>query len=328
MNGFNPMVLGMPAVAPMALHVGIIAGGVGQRFQPYSSDELPKQFLPITHKDQSMLQVTLARFSDIVAPDRTWIATNSSYVDLVRKQVPYIPAANIIGEPVKRNTAPAIATLMHRIASKDEDAVAAIMPADHYIADAETFRSQLLQSAKFALASGFLLTFGIPPSWASPDYGYIKAASPDADEPAFLSVAEFVEKPKPEVAEGYLKEGNYFWNSGMFVWGAQAFLEHLQTYQPVMAAGLDLLYGDFRPEAPLPEEALNKYFSALHGISIDYALMEPASHDGYVAMLPFGTWWSDVGTWEGLKSLVETGRALPPDAVLEIMRQELAKKKG
>jgi len=308
------------------LHVGIIAGGVGERFRPYSSDELPKQFLPITHKDQTMLQVTLERFEGVVPPERIWVATNARYIDLVRKQAPKIPPANIIGEPVKRNTAPAIATLMYRIAQQGEDAIGAIMPADHYIADSDTFRAQVLQAAKFALASGFLCTFGIPPTWASPDYGYIRSAGPDPDNEAFLSVERFVEKPKPEVAEGYLKEGNYFWNSGMFVWGAHAFLDHLHSYQPVMHAGLEAVYDVLGPDAPLSEEALNKYFSALHGISIDYALMEPASEDNYVAMLPFGTEWSDVGTWEGLKNLVETGSVSPPEKALGIMRQELEKK--
>jgi mannose-1-phosphate guanylyltransferase len=200
------------------------------------------------------------------------------------------------------------------------------MPADHYIADGDTFRAQVLQAAKYALANGYLLTFGIPPFWASPDYGYIKAAGPDPDNGAFLSVEKFVEKPKPEVAKRYLKEGDYYWNSGMFVWGAQAFLDHLHSYQPVMHSGLEAVYDVLGPDAPLSEEALNKYFSALHGISIDYALMEPASQDDYVAMLPFGTDWSDVGTWEGLRNLVRLGSVRPPEKVLEIMKQELAKK--
>jgi mannose-1-phosphate guanylyltransferase len=317
------------AVATAAtLHVGIIAGGVGQRFRPYSSDELPKQFLPITHKDRTMLQVTLDRFEGVVPPERIWIATNDRYMDLVAEQAPDVPRMNIIGEPVKRNTAPAIATLMNRIASHGDDTVGAIMPADHYIADVDMFRSQLLRTAKFALDSGFLCTFGIKPTWASPDYGYINAGKPDKDDPSFLTVDRFVEKPEPKVAKGYLKEGNYYWNSGMFVWGAQAFLEHLYDHQPVMAAGLDAVYGNVLANTPLSADKLLQYFGALHGISIDYALMEPASKDGYVAMLPFETWWSDVGTWEGLKSLVDTGRAEPPAKVIEIMNQELAKEKG
>ncbi len=327
MNGTGPATAlnGTTAVAAN-FHVGIIAGGIGERFVPYSSPELPKQFLPITHKGRTMLQVTLDRFAGVVPRDRIWIATNEKYIGLVKEQAPGVREMNIIGEPVKRNTAPAIATLMHRIAQHGEEAVGAIMPADHYIGSTDVFQEQLLHAADFALRTGYLLTFGIPPTWASPDYGYIEAGAPQLDDPAFFSVDRFVEKPSEKVAKGYLKKGNYFWNSGMFVWGAHAFLDHLAGYQPLMHAGLELFYGDYDENTPLPRCDMLKYFIALHGISIDYALMEPASLDGNVAMLPFDTEWSDVGTWEGLKALVDSGRASPPKNVLSHMKKALAKK--
>jgi len=317
----QPRVIG----ASPALHVVVLAGGVGKRFRPYSSDENPKQFLTITHRDKSMLRATLDRFDNVVRPDRIWAATNARYVDKIREQAPEIPLGNIIGEPLKKNTAPAIATAVHRIAERDEEAVVAVVPSDHFIESAATFIGQLRHAAKFALQTGFLVTFGIPPTWASPDYGYIELGEQDKDDQAFHAVKKFKEKPEVPTAERYLASGNFLWNSGMFVWAAKAFLDHLAVYQPKMEMDLDEHYGSYPADAVLPEEALRAYFEAQKSISIDYALMEPSSEDGYVAVMPFATYWSDVGTWEGLKRLADEGKADPPTIVTAYMEEKLAK---
>jgi len=180
------------SVTNFPLHVVILAGGIGKRFRPYSSDQMPKQFLSITHRDRSMLQVTLDRFEGVVPPERIWVATNHDYVDIVQRQVPGILRQNIIGEPMMKNTAPAIATVVHRIAARDEWAVAAVMPADHFVGDAAVLSGQLKEAAEYAFDSGKLLTFGIPPTWPSPDYGYIEVGAASHDNKAGVPYREGV----------------------------------------------------------------------------------------------------------------------------------------
>lgn len=314
------------AATAATLHVGILAGGVGKRFEPYSTPELPKQFLPITHESQSMLQVTAKRFEEVVPPERIWIATNARYVDLVREHAPDVPESNIIGEPLKKNTAPAIATMMGAIAARDGDAVAAIMPSDHFIGCGRIFIGQVLQAAKYARETAMLTTFGIPPTWASPEYGYIEAGAEDKEHPGFFTVKQFVEKPDPETAQEYMDSGNFSWNSGMFVWEPSAFLGHLAEYRPEMYEHLFEYYGSISNGFRITPKSLFAFFEASESISIDYALMEPASLDGNVAILPFGAKWSDVGSFEALERLVRSGLAFPPQAARDIMKEQLARK--
>ncbi|MFH1829314.1 MAG: sugar phosphate nucleotidyltransferase [Pseudomonadota bacterium] len=317
------------------LHVIVLAGGSGTRFRPYSSDDMPKQFLPVTEKNRSMIQVTAGRFLDAtngegidVPPENMWVSTNERYAGLVAEQLPNIPRSNIIGEPVQKNTAPAIATFMHRIAARNSNAIAVIVPSDHYIGSAEIFLQQVQEAAEFAALSGGLITFGIPPTWPSSEYGYIErgemAEAKRSVSDGVYNVRRFVEKPTLEVARSYIDRGNFLWNSGMFVWTASDFLRHLEIYQPVMHAGLDAVYGSVPHNQPLTAEVMKRYFGSLNGISIDYALMEPASQEGNVYVLPFLSEWSDIGTWQSLKRLVESGRITPPDKAMQVMAEQLA----
>ncbi len=316
------------------IHVVVMAGGKGTGFRPYSSDEMPKQFLPVTENDRSMLQATAGRFlnakggeDNAISPENIWVSTNGRDAELVAEQLPQIPASNIIGEPIRRNTAPAIATLMHRIALRNPNAIAVIVPSDHYIASAKIFLEQVAEAAEFAASSGGLVTFGIPPTWPSPDYGYIERGervdAKTSVSDGIYHVEQFVEKPTSEKLQSYIDRDNFLWNSGIFVWKVSDFMDHLATHQPIMHAGLNAVYGSIPNEEPLTAEVMGDYFGPLNPISIDHALMEPAAKEGNVYVLPFATDWSDVGTWQGLKRLVDEGRAAPPKRALEFMEQEL-----
>ncbi|MFA4874389.1 MAG: sugar phosphate nucleotidyltransferase, partial [bacterium] len=306
----------------------VLAGGIGRRFEPYSTEDRPKQFLQITSKDSSMLQQTIDRFRSTVPAQRIWVATNARYMDKVKEQVPDLPDANIVGEPMMRNTAPAIATLMYRLAARDPNSVAVIVPSDHYIEDPERFLSQVAGAVSFAVTSGGLITFGIDPTLPSPEYGYIKRGTEVPGSPGVYRVENFVEKPSVETAQQYLESRDYYWNSGMFVWGTQAFLRNLAIHQPVMHAGLEAVYGGQPADVPLSQRLLTSYFEPLTPKSIDYALMEPAADAGRVAVLPFDregrNSWSDVGTWASLGRLVDAGKVDPPEAVMEHLRQQQA----
>jgi mannose-1-phosphate guanylyltransferase len=303
----------------------ILAGGVGKRLVPLSSKEKPKQFLRITDRSMSMLQQTWERLS--VDPQYVYVATNGDYVQLVRSQLSDVPAENIVGEPVMRNTAPAIATLMYQIAMRDPDAVAAVLPADHWIESSKVFGKRVAEAARVAREADTLVTFGIKPAWSSPDYGYIQRQGDGlAGFTNAFAVSRFVEKPDSETAQRYMEDGNYYWNSGMFVWRAAVFLELLQRYQPVMFAALETIYGREPAPGPIPDASLLKFFKGLHGISIDYALMEPAAADGRVMVLSLDTPWSDVGTWEGLNRLVQDGKVKPPDEVRRILDEKFPRK--
>ncbi len=318
------MVAGAAIAVGGSKHVVIFAGGSGTRFRPYSSDEVPKQFLPITHQDRTMLQVTAERFKGFVPEENIWISTNARHVDLVGEQLPNVPRSNVIGEPVARNTAPAIASIMYWIARQDPEATVLLVPADHFIASTETLLGQVGEAYEYAAATGALLTFGIPPTWASPEYGYIERGGSDAAYTDIYRVRRFVEKPDAKKAQTYLDGGNFLWNSGMFVWSAKSFLQNLAHYQPLMYAGLEAIYGRSSVEASLTSEMMERFFTPLHPISIDYALMEPASVDNRVVVLPFKSDWSDVGTWQSLDRMVREGKAAPPEVVLEHMRAKLA----
>lgn len=292
----------------MNIYAVILAGGEGTRFVPYSTPERPKQFLHITHGDRTMIQKTFDRIREFVPEERIYVSTNDRYSSLVSEQLPEIPKQNIIGEPLKKNTAPAIALVTYLIHKKDPDAVTLFVPADHYVADIGGAISSYKKAT--ALADGdTLVTFGIAPTFASPDYGYIKRGTPHSKEGAF-KVERFVEKPDVEKANVYLKDGGYYWNSGMFVWRTKSLIDALTKHMPKLSNELVTLKTD-ATGAPT-REWVNTFFTNVDSISIDYGVMEKASN---VVMLPFDSPWSDVGTWKGLSELAERFSITLPEIV-------------
>ena len=271
------------------LYVLILAGGSGERFWPYSRRARPKQLLKL-FSDQTMLEETIARLGTAVPPDRIFILTNREQEAAVRAACPGLPAENIVAEPAKRDTAPAVALGVGLVLRRDPQAVMAVLPADHLIQDVETFRRDLLAGAQAAADSGALLTIGIKPTWACPGFGYIEQGRRSGDsEPAIYEVQRFREKPDAALAESFLKQGNFRWNAGMFIWSIPAIMGELTKHAPELAA----FVARMRTAEDLPA-LLATDFPALPKISVDYAIMEKAAR---VLELEAGFDWDDVGSW-------------------------------
>jgi len=270
------------------LHVLILAGGSGERFWPYSRRARPKQLLKL-FSDRTMLEETIARLDGAVSPERIFILTNSEQESAVRAACPGIPAENIVAEPAKRDTAPAVALGVGLVLRRNPHAVMAILPADHLINDAEAFRRDLLSGARIASESGALLTIGIRPTWACPGFGYIEQGRQMSSDPDIYQVKRFREKPDAEMAEAFLKQGNFRWNAGMFIWSISAIMGELAKNAPELAA----FVARMRTAGDL-EALIESDFPSLPKISIDYAIMEKAAH---VLELEATFDWDDVGSW-------------------------------
>lgn len=274
----------------MSVYALILAGGEGTRFAPLSTPERPKQFLSLVG-NQSLICQTAERIRPLIPASHWWTATNAKYVPLITEHLPELPVAHVIGETHKKNTAPAIALAAACIHRVDPDAVMVVLPSDHVIIDEAGFRRVLHHAIQFAARHDELVTLGITPAWASPSYGYIEEGA--LIEKGIYRVKRFVEKPDVATAEKYLNAGTYAWNSGMFVWRAAVILKELQAHLPKV---YDLL-AQFSNQ-------IERYFEAVESVSIDYGVMEKSQH---VVMLPADIGWNDVGTWDSLRALVQSG---------------------
>lgn len=284
-------------------YVTIMAGGRGERLYPLSTPERPKQFLALFGA-RTMLQQTVDRVLPLVPEDRVLVITSAEHVHLASEQLPEIPTANIIGEPLGRGTAPCVALAAFAIQKRDPEAVMVALPADHLISDAEMFRRLLRQAIVIAAQGTHLLTFGIDPSRPETGYGYVHAPNAwrggmsDVQDPSVaLEVESFIEKPNRETAERFLRDGAYYWNSGMFVWRVSTILEDIHAFMPVlhqMIMGLDIM-----PGTAMFEKALAEVYSRLDPASIDRCVMEKSRR---ILLVPSGgIGWSDVGGWEALR---------------------------
>ncbi len=294
-------------------YVVILAGGVGKRFQPYSTPEKPKQFLPITHDHATMIQQTYERVMRFVPPSHVFVSTNDRYTDLVAEQLPDVPRANVIGEPRKKNTAPAIALITHLIERRDPKAVTMFLPSDHYIAEPAKAVEVFKQGISHAAAHDVLVTFGILPTFASPEFGYIHRGA-QVEGAAAYRVAQFVEKPDVPTAERYLATKAYYWNGGMFVWKPATLMAALAQHKPEMARQVRSL--ELARDGAVDRAWLDRFFDEVEEISIDYAVMEKATN---VEVLPFDCGWSDVGTWDGLADLAKRFKLDLPLTVREYL---------
>ncbi len=269
----------------------IMAGGRGERFWPRSRVNMPKQFLSLTDDGKTMIQLTVERILPLVDIEDIFIATNRRYKDLVRSQLPDLPEANILCEPVARNTAPCIGLGAVHIAKKYDDAVMFVLPSDHLITHPHIFRKTLNDAADTAEQGPNLVTIGITPTYPETGYGYIKFDPDKTYGPAF-AVECFVEKPDLDTARKYVQTQQYLWNSGMFTWRVSTILQNLEAYMPDTAAGLRRI-GE---AIGTPEEAavLEREFQSFRSESIDYGIMEKAKNI-YILTGAFG--WDDVGSW-------------------------------
>ncbi len=280
------------------LHAIVMAGGSGTRFWPASRAKLPKQLLPLAGS-QTLLEDTVARLDGLVPPDRTLVVTAERLEDTVRSQLPAVPAAGIVGEPCKRDTAPCVALAALLVSRDDPDATMVVMPSDHVIRPEQAFRDAISQAAAIVDETpGRLVTFGIPPTYPAESFGYIERGEPLAEahgSARAFSVCRFREKPPASVAEEYLEAGTFLWNAGIFVWKAATILEAMRERQPECMAHLEKIVQHW--DSADKRQVFAEEFAAIKGISIDYAVLEHAT-DVAVIEAPFG--WDDLGGWSAV----------------------------
>lgn len=282
------------------LHALIMAGGGGTRFWPRSRQKRPKQFLTLTG-ERSLLQQALDRIEAQVPPERCWVITGRQYREETARQLPSLPADRIIGEPCGRDTAPCIGLGAALIARRDPSAVMLVMPADHVIEPVQEFRRAALVAEQMAEEHpNALVTFGIPPTFPSTGYGYIQRGPEVARRQGIgvYRVQAFREKPNHDLAERFVVSGEYFWNSGIFVWKAATILEALRQQKPQLHAGVQRIAAAW--DSADREAVLSKTFEGLERISIDFAVMEHAK-EVYVVQAPYH--WDDVGSWLALERM-------------------------
>jgi mannose-1-phosphate guanylyltransferase len=285
------------------LHAVIMAGGAGTRFWPESRADRPKQLLRLAG-DETMLERTVARLGSVVPPQRVLILTGARLVESISEQLPRLPEAAILAEPCKRDTAPCIGLAAFHLTRHDVDATMAVMPSDHVISTDEVFQRSLLAAAQLVEDQPQrIVTFGIRPTYAAESFGYIERGEsvtppPSASELSVYRVQRFREKPRAELAREFLAAGNYYWNSGIFVWKAQTILDALAQHEPMMHQRLAAIAAAIG--TPGYQSILEREFAAIGGKSIDYAVMEHA-RDVLVIEAPFQ--WDDVGSWQAIARL-------------------------
>lgn len=279
----------------------ILAGGRGTRFWPRSRRRKAKQVLNV-FGELSLIQTTVTRLAPLIPHERLWVVTNALLRDEIVRQLPEIPARQILAEPVQRNTAATVGLAAHVLHSLDRDAVMGVFPSDHVIAKEGRYR-QMLRPAFRAAAAGKIAVLGIAPRWAETGYGYIEfPPGTRAGAPSAAKVLKFHEKPKIAAAKRYVKSGRFFWNAGMFFWRADVLLEELRNHIPKTAAALDSLpaFTDSRFTARLKQA-----FPLCDDISIDFAVLEPAGDAGKVVGLACDDiGWNDVGSWDAVYELL------------------------
>jgi len=289
-------------VAKPNLYPVILAGGRGTRFWPRSRKKLAKQVLALDG-DTTMIQQTVARLAPLAPPERFWIITNSDLSEVIASQLKGIDREQILAEPVQRNTAPAIGLAAFILERIDPRAVIGMFPADHVIADEKKFRETVSRAAELAAAGDNIVVMGIKPTRPETGYGYIEAGE---KHQGALRVRRFTEKPAFEKAEEFVVAGNYFWNSGMFIWSARtlanALREHLSESAPYLQqiANAWVANGDTKKF----DRTFRKLYPKCEDISVDYAVLEPRSakgeHSSNLYCIPAEFGWNDLGSWAAL----------------------------
>ena len=286
---------------PDSMYALILAGGSGERFWPLSRRARPKQLLPLV-SDKTVLEETLARLEGLIPHERTLILTNAEQEKAVRKLLGNFPEENIVAEPAKRDTAAAIALGTGWVAVRDHAAIMVVLPADHVIANRAAFQETLTLAADAARETSELVVIGIKPTWACPGFGYIEHGQPirlanHPDTDTIHRVLRFREKPNPDLAESFIRRGNFRWNAGMFVWSVPTVLREFNRHAPELT--------DFISQVRAPgnfDTAFRERFNKLPRISFDYAIMEKADR---VLVVEASFDWDDIGSWRALANYFE-----------------------
>jgi len=302
----------------------LLAGGRGTRFWPRSRTRTPKQLLNIVGRETMLLQ-TVARLKTLVPSRNIWVVTNTDQAAPVRRELRRVPASHILAEPVGRNTAAAIGLAAIHLAHEHGDALMAVLPADAYIRDVAQYRRLVRGALGLARTPGNIVVLGVPPTRPETGYGYIEwgAAVNGPRGITAYSVRRFTEKPTLRQARKYVASGKYFWNAGMFLWRVSTFLENLQRFLPATHDALRELAKAVGTRKYAG--ALRRVYPGLENISVDYAVMEPATRvegKSRVFVVPAKIRWSDIGSWAAVYELLATkfgenvsaGRSMSLDA--------------
>ncbi len=299
----------------MSNYVVIMAGGVGSRLWPMSKTDYPKQFHDVLGVGKSLLQLTVERFEKICPIEHVFIVTSHEYFDLVKKQLPELKDDQILLEPSRKNTAPCIAYAAFKIHQKDADANIIVAPSDHLILKQEAFEETIQLALQQAENGEFLITIGIKPSRPDTGYGYIQFTDDSGTvSERIKKVKTFTEKPGLDLAEKFIESGDFYWNSGIFVWRSKSIIDAFSAYLPE-------LFSLFNADASVyntssEKNFINKIYPLCKSISIDFGIMEKADN---VLVILADLGWSDLGTWGSLYEHIphdEKGNAKIGDRVL------------
>jgi mannose-1-phosphate guanylyltransferase len=283
----------------------VLAGGTGTRLWPLSRAGHPKFLHPLTGTDASLLQATVERLDDLAPVGRVFVVTGVAHAAAVSRQLTDVPEENVLVEPSPRDSCAAIALAAAVIARREPEAVMGSFASDHLIAQKDKF-TEVIRQAMDGARQGLLMTLGITPTRPETGYGYLECGAVVGDGPV-LAVREFKEKPSYDVAESYVKSGNYLWNAGMFVWRVDVFLAELSRQQPQLAAGISRIAQAW--DSPGREEVLGEVWPTLPRISVDYAVMEGAATVGRVGTVPGDFGWNDVGDFHTLGEVLASDPA-------------------
>ena len=274
-----------------------MAGGSGTRFWPVSRAAKPKQFIDMADSGKTFIRETYERFLDVVPQENIIVVTATKYRDLVMEQIPEIKEENLLLEPYSRNTAPCIAFATYTLLKRNPNAHMIVTPADHAIDDVELFKSTMRQALEYVDQNDVLMTLGVVPTRPDTNYGYVQAVGGrgayESNDP--MPVKTFTEKPDRAMAELFISTGEFFWNSGIFVWKAETIREELEKHLPEVTGsftGWEMALG-----SKIETEFVTRAFTDCTNISIDYGVMEK-THRAWIYPVKFG--WSDIGTWESL----------------------------
>ena len=283
-----------------------MAGGVGSRFWPASTEDTPKQFLDILGVGKSLLRLTFERFLNLVPADRILIVTNKKYKALTQLHLPELPEENILCEPSRNNTAPCVAYAALRLRAANPDAVFVTAPSDHVILKEESFLQKITEAFEYVESNNAIVTLGIHPTRPDTGYGYIEVSNGENDSlEKIYKVLSFKEKPNITIAQSYLDAGNYLWNGGIFIWKANDLIDSFKLNSPEIIEVLTQDESNFATDNE--QKYIDKVYPNTPSISVDYAILERADN---VFTIPADIGWSDLGTWNSLHAFLDKDQNL------------------
>ena len=270
-----------------------MAGGVGSRFWPVSTQDFPKQFHDMLGTGDTLIQKTFHRLAQLIPEENIFILTNERYNDLVFEQLPNVTKRQVVLEPAMRNTAPCILYASLKIQKENENAVMIVAPSDHWIEDEQAFSNNVQTAFDYCESNDALMTLGITPTFPNTGYGYIEFDKSSSSE--IKPVNQFREKPDYETAKSFISHGNFLWNAGIFMWSAKSVISAFKNNQPELFKLFESGYGVYNTE--FEDDFIRDNYKKAENISVDYALMEKSQN---VYVIPATFDWNDLGTWGSL----------------------------